>query len=238
MKFVKRLNFNRYRPTSQSFIVAQDGKIVTDSTAELQLPKGTTNQRALTYSNGQIRYNSEFNEIEAYINGQWEFLRTRRQATITFQSVATGNYVNTIFGPLSYRQDPNKPENVFVFVENVYQVPTVNYTLVNDPVVTKLTVGVTNPGVTNITVADKVDLNVGQTIGGDVSIAPGTVIQQINTQTNSIRISSATLGVIQAGVGLTFAFSTGTFVTFTSPPPEKPIYALNGFDGYYPPFTN
>jgi hypothetical protein len=236
MRFVKRLNLDRQNPTDDTFAVEIDGRIVTDSSAQMQIPAGSTSQRAEPYSNGQIRYNKDVNEIEAYINGQWELLRTRRQGNIQFQTIASGNYVNTIYGPLSYRQDPNKPQNVFIFVENVYQIPSVNYNLVNDPSVDKSTVGVTNPGVTVLNIDDQVDINPGQTVGGDVSIAPGTTVVSVSTVSSSVIISAATLGTIQAGVTLSFAFNTGTYVSFTSAPPEKPLYALNGFDGYYPPF--
>jgi hypothetical protein len=237
MKFVKRLILNRYRPASQNFVVEIDGKIVTDSKAELQLPSGSTAQRAETFNNGQIRYNKDFNEIEAYINGTWEFLRTRRQGNVQFQNVATGDYVNSVYGPLNVRIDPTKPQNVMLYVDNVYQIPTVNYTLVNDFIQTKATVGVTNPGVTNITLVDKVDIQIGSLVGGDVGIAPGTTVVSISTTTNAVRISSATLGIVNAGTFLTFNFSTGTYAVFTSPVPAKPVYALIGFDGYYPPFN-
>lgn len=236
MRYVKRLNLDSQNPKDITWAVEADGRIQTDSSAEMQLPAGSTNQRVEPYHNGQIRYNNDVNEIEAYINGQWELLRTRRQANIQFQTIATGNYVNTVYGPLSYRQDPTKPQNVFVFVENVYQVPSINYTLVNDPIIIRSTVGVTNPGVTTINIDDKTDINVGQIISGDVGISPGTTVIAVSTTSNAVSISAATLGTIQAGIGLNFAFSTGTYVSFTSAPPLKPIYALNGFDGYFPPF--
>ena len=236
MRFVKRLNLDSQHPTDKTWAVEIDGRIQTDSSAQMQMPSGSTGQRVEPYNNGQIRYNKDVNELEAYINGQWELLRTRRQGNIQFQTIASGNYVNTIYGPLSYRQDPNKPQNVFIFVENVYQIPSVNYNLVNDPVVTKSTVGVTNPGVTIVNIDNQTNILAGQVVGGDVSIAPGTTVLSVSTVSSSVIISAATLGTIQAGVSLTFAFNTGTYVSFTSAPPEKPLYALNGFDGYYPPF--
>lgn len=235
MKFVKRLNLNRYRPLSNNFSVEIDGRIRTDSVAELQLPSGTTVQRVESYNNGQIRYNEDLNEIEAYINGTWEILRTRRQANIQFQNVATGDYISTVFGPLSTRLDPTKPQNVMLYVENVYQVPSVNYNLVNDFVQTKATVGVTNPGVTIVTLVDHNDIQIGSAVAGN-GILPGTTVLSLSTTTTAVRLSSATAGVINAGDFLTFAFSTGTYAVFTSAVPAKPIYALIGFDGYYPPF--
>ena len=235
MKFVKSLNLNRYRPLSNNFSVEIDGRIRTDSVAELQLPSGTTDQRVQTFNNGQIRYNKDLNEIEAYINGTWEILRTRRQGNIQFQNVATGDYISTVFGPLSVRLDPTKPQNVMLYVENVYQVPSVNYNLVNDFVQTKATVGVTNPGVTVVTLVDHNDIQIGSAVSGN-GILPGTTVLSLSTSTTSVRLSSATSGVINAGDFLSFAFSTGTYAVFTSAVPAKPIYALIGFDGYYPPF--
>jgi len=237
MRFIKRLNLDSQNPMDKSWAIELDGRIVTDTDASIQIPAGDTTKRVEAFQNGQLRYNTDYQEFEGYINGQWEFLRTRRQGNIQFQTVGTGNYINSIYGPLSYRQNASKPENVFVFVENVYQVPTVNYTLVNDPVVQKATVGVTNPGVTILNIADQINIIVGQEITGDIAIAPGTSVVSLSTVTSSVVISGATLGTIQAGVSLNFAYSTGTFVSFTSAPPLKPIYALNGFDGYYPPFN-
>ena len=236
MKFIKRLQTNPHRPLSNQLTLLANGKIVTDTKASLQLPSGDTSQRVQAYNNGQIRYNKDFNEIEAYINGTWEIITTRRQGNITFQNIAVGNYVSTIFGPLPYRVDATKTANILVLVENVLQVPTVNFTLTNDPIVSKNTVGVTNPGVTTLNIVDQINLIPGMAVSGDVSIAPGTTIQSISTLTSSVLLSSATLGTIQAGVQVNFAYSTGTYVTFTSPPPLKPIYTLSGFDGYYPPF--
>jgi hypothetical protein len=235
MKFVKRLNLNPRRPFSTNFAVELDGRIRTDSVAELQLPSGTSAQRVQNYNNGQIRYNQDLNEIEAYINGTWEILRTRRQGNIQFQNIATGDYISSVYGPLSVRLDPTKPQNVMLYVDNVYQIPSVNYNLVNDFVQTKATVGVTNPGVTSVTLVDHTDIQVGSTVNG-TGIAPGTTVFSLSTNTTAVRLSSATLGIINAGSFLTFAFSTGTYAVFTSAVPAKPIYALIGFDGYYPPF--
>lgn len=236
MKFVKRLNLDSQFPKDGTLAVEVDGRIVTDSTASLQVPAGNTSQRVQTYQNGMLRYNTDLNEFEAYVNGTWEILRTRRQANISFQNLGTGDYVSTVFGPLSYRQNPNKPENILIFVENVYQIPTVNYTLVNDPVTIKNTVGVTNPGVVDILVADQTDIHPGQEVTGDPGIPAGATVVSLGTQTSTVKISSSVLMAITAGTPLSFAFSTGTYVTFTSAPPMKPVYALNGFDGYYPPF--
>jgi hypothetical protein len=235
MKFVKRLNLNPRRPFSTNFAVELDGRIKTDSVAELQLPAGTSAQRVQNYNNGQIRYNQDLNEIEAYVNGTWEILRTRRQGNIQFQNIATGDYISSVYGPLSVRLDPTKPQNVMLYVDNVYQIPSVNYNLVNDFVQTKATVGVTNPGVTSVTLVDHNDIQVGSSVNG-TGVAPGTTVVSLSTTTTAVRISSATLGIINAGSFLTFAFSTGTYAVFTSAVPAKPIYALIGFDGYYPPF--
>ena len=108
---------------------------MSNRTDSIIIPTGNTAQRPSNAINGTIRYNSEIGEFEVY-NSQhpnspnftpWEILRTVRQATITPQNLGYGNYVDYIFGPLSYSVDINKPQNVLVFVDNVYQTPNTNY---------------------------------------------------------------------------------------------------------------
>lgn len=173
MKYYKRLHLYSKNPQSNRLVVEADNQIVTDSTVSLLLPKGTNLQRPPTFIDGQVRYNTSINEYEVYNstgNGTgWELIRTVRPAPITVQTVGIGDYITTSFGPLLYSTGENYtnyqlPQNIFVFVENVYQLPNVNYTLV-------------------------------QGTGDDV------------------------------------------FIEFLSPPPNKSVTAILGFDGYFPPFN-
>lgn len=142
MKFVKRLVLNRYDQMSDRFAVLADDRIVTSTKRSLQLPVGNeTTDRPLYNSDGIIRYNASISEFEVY-NGTdpgtgWEKIRTVRPAPITVQKLGPGDYVQTTFGPLKYKDGTNytnylKPENIFVYVENVFQLPTTNFVLIQN----------------------------------------------------------------------------------------------------------
>lgn len=172
MKFYKRLSMNLKDPQSNKFAVEDSGQIVTNTKVSLQIPTGAVTDRPSMFVDGQIRYSTTLHEFEVY-NGSgngagWEIMRTVRPANIIVQNLGSGDYATTTFGPLQYTTGTNytnfqKPQNIMVYVENVYQIPFSNYTLVQ-------------------------------------------------------------------GNG------TEVLIEFSSPPPTKPITALIGFDGYYPPF--
>jgi hypothetical protein len=173
MKFYKRLPLNRKDPQSNRFSVEASGEIVTDTTVSLQIPAGTRDDRPPTFTNGQIRYSTTLREFEVYNSsgdGQgWEIMRTVRPANIVVQTLGSGDYATTDFGPLQWSTGVNytnyqKPQNVMIYIENVYQIPNTNYTLIQGP--------------------------------------DSTVL-----------------------------------VRFNEAPPTKPITAILGFDGYFPPFN-
>ena len=80
-------------------------------------------------------------EFEVY-NGStpgtgWEKIRTVRPAPITVQNLGDGDYAKTVFGPLKYASGENytnytNPQNIFVYIENVFQIPATNYTLLQN----------------------------------------------------------------------------------------------------------
>ena len=104
----------------------------------MKLPFGTTNQQPgqsgntiTSPANGMLRYNTTNNEVEVYQNSAWRNIRFKEATTITQQSVGTGDGTETKFGPLS--PVPTSAQNVLVLVENVLQLATTNYTLVQNP---------------------------------------------------------------------------------------------------------
>ena len=255
MKYVKKLNLNRKRPASQEFNIVIDHfdqyglpleRIETNSVVSTQVPSGPKSTRPNVFKNGQLRYNQTLQELEAYVNGTWEILRTIRQPSISYKSYSNANYLNTIFGPLAYDTDLTKPQNITVFVENVQQLPDTsnipgsnisgNFKLVKTPaVVTNLSAPVVQGAITlSLQSLQDVAGGISQKISG-AGIAPGTVVQSItSTVTNTIRISSPTTAPIATSTNLTFTFSTGTYVQFTGPAPSKTVYTLQGYDGYFP----
>lgn len=142
MKFIKRKSIDNSNPRNNAWAVEADGTIVTDTKKSLQLPAGTTGERPDTFFVGQVRYNTDINEYEVYNNlGDglgWERMRTLRPAKITVQNLGVGDYTTTVFGPLLYRDgtpydNHTDPENIFVYIENVFQIPTTNYILIGGP---------------------------------------------------------------------------------------------------------
>jgi hypothetical protein len=246
MKFYKRLPIHRKDPMSGRFAVEADDRIVTTTAKGMQMPRGTAAQRSAPPVNGELRYNTEIGtggELEAYINGVWEIVKTNRQATVTKQEFDNGDYADTLFGPLAYDIDVNKPENLTVYVENVPQLPGVNFNLlystVGSPIIaTAYTTGFFNPGETELGVDSVADFNFGQVITGNF-IAPGTTVVTTDPVLNTITIDQGITGAIIGGTLLTTEFAPGTYIKFSIdslPVPNKPVITLLGLDGYCPPF--
>lgn len=141
MKFLKTKNISKFSISDNTYIQNPYGRITIDSTNSMLLPKGTTAQRPDTSTipnmNGAIRYNTDTNTIEGYISGVWTSIRAPGSSAITKQTIGPGDLVETIFGPLntvpagtSYLA---KADNIIVLVENVMQISTTNFTIVQNP---------------------------------------------------------------------------------------------------------
>ena len=120
------------------------------SPAAVQVPAGLTNQRpkignrysATTVSDlsGMIRYNTQTGEFEGNQAGEWRAFRFKEPTQVIVQSLGTGDFVETVFGPLN----PAPPltvqsgttwtgANVLIIVENVIQIYNTNYTTIENP---------------------------------------------------------------------------------------------------------
>ena len=138
MKFLKKLQLAKKNLTDDRIAVDANSLIYFESTNAMKLPIGTTNQQPgqsgntiTSPANGMVRYNSSTNQLEAYQNSAWRNVRFKEATTITQQSAGTGDGTETKFGPLS--PIPTAAQNVLVLVENVMQIATTNYTLVQNP---------------------------------------------------------------------------------------------------------
>jgi hypothetical protein len=117
------------------------GEVVMKSKKGMRVPKGRTNDRPFYPENGYVRYNITTEQLEVYQNGAFREVRYKepnQDPGIVQQNLGVGDEVETDFGPL-YSGDPSFPvpdaaQNVIVLVENVFQVATTNYTLVQNPV--------------------------------------------------------------------------------------------------------
>lgn len=150
MRYLRRQVLNPKSQTDSSVAVSISGEIVFNRPYTMLIPKGTTAQRspdttAPSYTNGMIRYNTETQEFEGYQAGSWRSFRFKEPAGVILQDLGIGDDVETIFGPLN--PDPfaytaqsgvswdatQMAKNLVVVVENVYQIGTVNFDVVQNP---------------------------------------------------------------------------------------------------------
>jgi hypothetical protein len=132
MKFLKKQNLSRKNIEDDSVAVDINGQVLMDTRNSLLIPKGNNStDRPATPVNGHIRYNTTDNQLEAYQNSAWRSIRFKESTTITKQTFGPGDDEETTFGLLS--PVPASADAIFVLVENVPQISTTNYTLVQNP---------------------------------------------------------------------------------------------------------
>lgn len=143
MKFLKQQNLSRFSISDNTLIANSYGRVIIDASGGLMLPKGTTAQRPQvdgvrqpTNAYGTIRYNSETNNIEAYIDaedgsgGVWEIVKSASKTAIKKQTLGPTDGVQTIFGPLL--EKPTSDNNILVLIENILQISETNYNIIED----------------------------------------------------------------------------------------------------------
>jgi len=105
------------------------GNFVVSGTGGMQVPAGTTGQRP-SVTNGLIRYNSSLGSFEGCTDGstytQFVTAASGSAADINKDVFTTGNASTTAFA-LSYT--PAEANNIIVYVDNIMQEPTQNFTL-------------------------------------------------------------------------------------------------------------
>ena len=142
MKYIKRQTTNtRSLGIGRGVHVTTiDKEVILDSDNAVFVPKGPTATRPQFPKNGHMRYNTDDDRFEVYESGQWDGIRSAAPsiyAPIKLQNLGNGDAVETVFGPLDsgdpFYPVPAAAENVFVFVENVFQLANTNYDLVQNP---------------------------------------------------------------------------------------------------------
>lgn len=115
-------------------------QVIMDSKTGMLVPKGPQRDRPFYPENGFVRYNTNTDQLEVYQNGAWrniKFKEPNQDPGIVQQSLGVGDEVETDFGPLNSADidfpAPAAAQNVLVFVENVFQISTTNYILVQNP---------------------------------------------------------------------------------------------------------
>ncbi len=148
MRYLKTKNISKWSTGDRSLIAYPNGvgpgnRIVVNAKGGMMLPKGTTAERPQltgvrqpTDANGTIRYNTTLNTVEAYVGGSWVTVASALAAAITKQTIGPGDGVETKFGPLNTSFIPSytaSADNIIVLVENVIQISTTNFTIVQNP---------------------------------------------------------------------------------------------------------
>ncbi len=138
MKFVKRQSTSRgINADTKGINVDALGLTTINTDKAVIVPKGDTNARPFIPIEGMIRYNTDETEFEVYHNAAWKPIRFREPTTIVQQNLGNGDGTETTFGPLnsgdSFYPVPISENNILVTIENVFQLATTNYTLVQNP---------------------------------------------------------------------------------------------------------
>ena len=139
MRFLKQQSTNTRGAIGTGIRYDSTSQAVVDGTQAIVVTLGTTAQRPASPTNGQLRYNTDNNEFEVYENAAWKNLRYNEPnpVGIVQQNLGTGDGTETTFGLLNSNDTdfpvPSAAQNVLVFVENVFQISTTNYTLVQNP---------------------------------------------------------------------------------------------------------
>lgn len=243
MKFYKRKNLDDGNVLNDSFAATTDGKLVTDLTSSMQVPAGTVGQRPSAGTDfNQVRYNTQLFDLEGSPRGTWERVRMVRPAIMVVQNLGYGNYYTTIFGPLnpSYQLSYDQSAaNIQVYVDNVFQIPLTNYDFTTDPSpVTANTTDTTfvSSATNNILFLDSVSqIAPGAIVSGAAGITSGTTVVQTITGTFNVELSEPVSSDVSNGTAITFTYNTGTYLQFSSEVPAKPVVAILGTDGYFPP---
>ena len=140
MRLIKRQTTNMRNISGKGIQYDVHDQVILDSHNVMLVPKGTTAQRPAHPTNGHLRYNTSVNEFEVYQNTAWRKLRFKepnQNPGITQQTFTGADGVETTFGILNSGDAdypiPATEKNILVFVENVFQIPVTNYTLVQNP---------------------------------------------------------------------------------------------------------
>jgi hypothetical protein len=238
MKFLKRNQLNSRNVKDNRIAVEITNEVKLDTENVLLIPNGPTTSRpgelgTLTDPvEGHIRYNTTDHEFEGRQGtpDAWRKFRFKEPALITQQNLGNGDALEVYFGPLNsgYPDYPypelSNPQNVMVFIENVFQISTTNYTLVDAPA-SIITVGKTD-GNPTLTATQATDSMIGATVTG-TGIPASTTVTGVSPGV-SLTLSNAVSG---AGTISATVTRSGRFIEFGSEVPYgKPVTVLHGFD--------
>lgn len=146
MKHIRQKSAATVDKTLQKIIVDSSNEVYLDSKTGLRIPLGLEAERPESGELGQIRFINTTpawtpgdpitsGYYEAYTTNGWQEMRMYEPREIHVQNF-TADGIATQFGPLDNNDDQNptsfvgRPQSIMVYIENVYQLPTTNYTII------------------------------------------------------------------------------------------------------------
>jgi len=136
MRLLKAQNTNLRSIYGKGVKYDINDQIIVDSSNVMLIPVGSESERPASPADGHIRYNTDDNQFEFYTNQSWREVRFKepnQDPGIVQQNLGNGDAAETVFGPLDSGDTdfpvPAAAQNILVFVENVFQLSTTNYTL-------------------------------------------------------------------------------------------------------------
>jgi len=145
MRYIRRQSTNTRGLVGKGVNYTVDDEVRLDSANAVLVPKGSTAERPTYPNNGHLRYNTDENKFELYEAGAWRSARFSEpvRAGIKVQTLGLGDASEQFFGVLDSGDTdypvPVAPQNILVFVENVFQLPANehgvggNYDIVQNP---------------------------------------------------------------------------------------------------------
>lgn len=96
-----------------------------NSSSAVRIPVGDATERPDIPDFGQIRFNTDIAKVEYYNGTVWSTVAKQGNVDIVVDTF-TGNGSTTVY---TMSKVISNPENILVFVGNIYQIPTTNYTV-------------------------------------------------------------------------------------------------------------
>ena len=127
MRYIRRQSTNARGLVGKGVNYTVDDEVRLDSAKAVLVPKGSTAERPTYPTNGHLRYNTDTNAFEQYEADSWRGTRYAEpvRVGIKVQTLGLGDASEQFFGVLDSGDAnfpiPVAPQNVLVFVENVFQ---------------------------------------------------------------------------------------------------------------------
>jgi hypothetical protein len=147
MRYLKRQNLNRRVPNDTTLYSDPSNTnvfVYPLNQGALAVPTGASVPSSAV--DGMIRYNSSTGQFQGRQAGVWRNFRFKEPTLITQQNLGAGDSNTVYFGPvtpipgtasseISSWNTTQIAKNIFVYVENVFQIAGQNYTIVQNPTV-------------------------------------------------------------------------------------------------------